>query len=133
MDDNNENVGTFPAPSPSRCIYGYVLFLLSLVGLIVYQMWAFIPTRFIQQTGITYISSKYWAIALPVYFLLLIVLFALFLYPAVNLLFTPPLNHYSTVCDMHYRKNDPRVSSPSCIPPISDLPLDFVCKQLYSK
>lgn len=131
MDDGNETIGSFPAPSPGRCIYGYVLFLVSLVCLILYHMWAFIPTTIIQSIGITYIPSKYWAISLPVFVVMLITLFAIFLYPAINLLLTPSLDHCSTVYDVHFNKcnlNDPVEKG---IPPITDLPLDWVCRQLY--
>ena len=144
MDDSNETPsGSFPAPSPGRCIYGFVLFLVSLVGLILYNMWAFIPTSAIHATGITYIPSKYWAISLPVFLVMLITLFAIFLYPAINLLLTPPLHHYSTVYDAHSNRwtrngnlnsnnnNQNNSSKPMGIPAISDLPLDFVSQQLY--
>lgn len=131
MDDSNETIGSFPAPSPGRCIYGFVLFLVSLVGLILYNMWAFIPTSLIHATGITYIPSKYWAISLPVFLVMLITLFAIFLYPAINLLLTPPLDHCSTVYDVHSNKCTFNQLDSKGIPPISDLPLDFVSQQLY--
>ena len=129
-NDNNEIIGSFPAPSPGRCIYGYVLFLVSLVGLILYFMWAFIPASVIHATGITYMPSKYWAISLPVFAMMLITLFALFLYPAVNLLLTPPLDHCSTVYDSNYSKCNLKTVYKG-IPPVSDIPLDYVSHQLY--
>ena len=131
MDQDNETIGSFPAPSPGRCIYGFVLFLVSLVGLILYHMWAFIPTSLIHATGITYIPSKYWAISCPIFIALLITLFAIFLYPAINLLLTPPLDHWSTIYDAHSNKCNLKEPSLKGIPPISDLPLDFVSEQLY--
>ena len=133
MDDSNETIGSFPAPSPGRCVYGYVLFLVSLVCLILYNMWAFIPTNLIHATGITYIPSKYWAISLPVFFVMLITLFAIFLYPAINLLLTPSLDNCSTVYDVHFNKFNLKESNKKGIPPISDLPLDYVCRKLYFK
>lgn len=131
-DDNIEPIdtGSFPSPSPGRCIYGYVLFLVSLVALILYYLWAFVPTSLIQATGITYMPSKYWAICLPIFVMMLITLFALFLYPAVNLLLTPPLDHCSTVFDCKFTKCNLKATYKG-IPPVSDLPLDYVSQQLY--
>ena len=131
-NDMNENTSSNPAPSPGRCVYGYALFLVSAVSLILYLLWAFIPTYVIHSLGITYCPSKYWAIALPSYFCVLIALFGFFIYPSINMIFTPPLNHYSTVWDEHYMKLKPnKYLSSDAIPPIGDLPLDFVSNQLY--
>ena|SRR6218665_663358 len=132
MDDSSEKTSSNPAPSPGRCVYGYALFLVSVVCLVLYLLWAFIPTAVIHSLGITYCPSKYWAIALPVYSSVLIALFGFLIYPSINMLFTPPLNHCSTIWDEHYIKLNPKMSiSFNGIPPIGDLPLDFVSRELY--
>lgn len=135
-DDNSESIGSFPAPSPGRCIYGFVLFLFALVWLVLYHAWAFTPTSIIiEKTGITYIPSKYWAISLPVFFVFLVTIFAMLLYPGVNLFLTPSLSDPSTIIDRQSRRSvwiRSDVGAGACIiPPTSDLPLDFVCNQLY--
>ncbi|UXI15737.1 hypothetical protein NH340_JMT01680 [Sarcoptes scabiei] len=132
MDDraDTSTIGSFPAPSIGRCIYGFVLFLVSIVSLIFYYLWAFIPSEILIAAGITYFPSKYWAICIPIYSLSFIIIFAIFLYPAINMILTPSLDSVTTIYDRRYRKNDLKSWSKG-IPAISDLPLDFVCRHLY--
>lgn len=136
MDDRIGSIGSsFPAPNIGRCIYGFVLFLVSIVSLVIYYLWAFIPRYLIEMTGITYFPSKYWAISIPIFFLMFILLFGFVLYPAINLFLTPSLTDISTIYDRHYCKSDLKSNDDwnQGIPRINDLPLDFVCQQLYLK
>ncbi|KPM09227.1 phosphatidylinositol N-acetylglucosaminyltransferase subunit P-like protein [Sarcoptes scabiei] len=104
--------------------------LKSLLSLIFYYLWAFIPSEILIAAGITYFPSKYWAICIPIYSLSFIIIFAIFLYPAINMILTPSLDSVTTIYDRRYRKNDLKSWSKG-IPAISDLPLDFVCRHLY--
>ncbi|XP_027196906.1 phosphatidylinositol glycan anchor biosynthesis class P [Dermatophagoides pteronyssinus] len=139
MDDRTESIGSsFPAPNIGRCIYGFVLFLVSIVSLVIYYLWAFIPRYLIEMTGITYFPSKYWAISIPIFFLMFILLFGFVLYPAINLFLTPSLTNVSTIYDRYYCKADLKSFNNNGdwnqgIPHIKDLPLDFVCQKLYLK
>jgi len=122
-----------PSPNSSRCIYGYVLYLVSFGSLFLYLFWAIIPSEVFHLMGLTYFPSKYWSIAFPVFVLTLMFISIVCLYPSVNYLFTPSLNQSITVVDNSSRKSIiDKHKTFKGIPPISDLPLDFVCYQLYS-
>ena len=89
----------FPAPSPGRCIYGYVLFLASNFALFLYLFYALMPDHILIDLGVTYFPSKYWFIAIPTFTCTLIVIFAFVIYPSINLLITKPLNSISAIKD----------------------------------
>lgn len=133
MEDCDEVDDSFPAPSIKRCIHGFVMFLLSLLCLLFYYLWALIPKQIIiATTGITYFPSKYWAISIPIFCLLFILIFGFFLYPGLILYLTPPLNDISTIYDCHHKKMTNKTSLIiKGIPPIYDLPMDYVCHNLY--
>ena len=57
-----------PNPEPARGVYGFILYLASWILLLVYLLWAFVPNKNLNQLGITYLPSKYWAVAIPLFF-----------------------------------------------------------------
>lgn len=67
----NFDVAT-PNPHPGRGIYGFVLYLFSWILLIFYFIWAFLPNWLLKSLYLTYLPSKYWAIALPLLFSILL-------------------------------------------------------------
>lgn len=123
-----------PAPSSGRCIYGYVLFLVSNASLVIYLIWAFVPTHWLYALGLTYLPSKYWALAFPVFVCTCIFICSTCIYPSVNYLFTPSLQSTETIFDSHTRKAKPNhFRSVPGIPAIGDLPINIICEKLYLK
>lgn len=91
-----------PAPTPSRAIYGFVLFLLFKSFFILYALWAFIPTEIFEDyLGITYLPNKYFALYIPILVLTATTLFAFFVYPSFGLIMTPDIDDTATVWDEH--------------------------------
>ncbi|XP_066910243.1 phosphatidylinositol N-acetylglucosaminyltransferase subunit P-like [Clytia hemisphaerica] len=54
-----------PCPTPSRAIYGFVLYVVSYVLYGAYILWALIPDEYLATVGITYIPARHWVITFP--------------------------------------------------------------------
>jgi len=119
-----------PAPTPDRAVYGFVLFLGTGFAFVLYILWAYIPSTWMEACGLTYWPQKYWALAIPVYFMLPILLLGFCIYPGLNLMMTPPLDSVNAITDKHARKLQVP-DSPESIPPIADIPLLNACQLMY--
>ena len=133
-----------PAPNAGRCVYGFVLFILCYSCLILYSMWALIPSPWLISVGLAYFSSKYWVLAIPVTCCMLLVMFGALLYPAINLTLTQGTDSISILADSQSRKAPNRVKDmmksiqdfkrlmERGIPPVYDLDIEEVNDLLYN-
>lgn len=157
-----------PAPTLSRGVYGFALYLTCICCFVLYIIWATVPDSILHYMGISYypqvriativnfvwlvfwvlknilLFQKYWAVALPVYSLMALALFAFFVYPSLNLLLTPPLDSMTTITDSYanYKSGNQltygvlqsgaREASVHGVPPASDIHISKVCKLLYA-
>ncbi|KAK7094096.1 phosphatidylinositol N-acetylglucosaminyltransferase subunit P-like [Littorina saxatilis] len=119
-----------PSPTPERAIYGYVLYLASYIGLGLYLVWAYIPDSWLSAIGLTYWPQKYWAVALPVYLCVIILLFYL-TYLGLIFINTTPLTSVNIITDSHANTQDPGPLPPDAIPPLRDLDIVEVNRLLY--
>ncbi|GLG99003.1 Phosphatidylinositol N-acetylglucosaminyltransferase subunit P, partial [Gryllus bimaculatus] len=71
--------------------------------------------------GVSYLPQKYWAVALPIYVGVSVAVFV-FIYPALNLMLTPPFNDLRTICDSHAVDVNVKPKQTG-IPPVSDIPI----------
>merc|ERR1712098_786552 len=90
-----------PAPTPSRAVYGFVMYLLSYSALILYLIWAIVPDDILEWAGLDFLPQKYWAVAIPVYLSVLFFTFVFVIYPCLGMISTPPLTDIRHVTDSH--------------------------------
>lgn len=83
-----------PAPTPSRGIYGFVIFLLFTTFFVLYVLWAFIPFSNEYE-----LPSKYFALFLPILVLTATTVFAFFIYPSFSFIMTPDIDSINTITD----------------------------------
>lgn len=64
---------------PTYEYYGFTLYLTSSLAFIVYLLWSFLPSPFLEQLGIYYYPDRWWALAIPAW----TVMFILYIYVAL--------------------------------------------------
>ncbi|RDD43271.1 Phosphatidylinositol N-acetylglucosaminyltransferase subunit P [Trichoplax sp. H2] len=117
-----------PSPTPSRAIYGFVLYVTTYVLLGTYTLWAVIPDEWLTEVGLTYRPQKHWAITGPIYVCVSFVLF-IASYVGLNLYNTPSLDSIYTIKDEFSRRIPTSISQD--IPPPYDIPIQITNERYY--
>ncbi|KAJ2801161.1 hypothetical protein H4R20_003786 [Coemansia guatemalensis] len=128
---------TSAASTPTFEYYGFVVYLVSLAAFVVYLLWAYLPDQALEAVGITYYPDRYWAVALPAWWLMAVAFIYLF-NMAMNMYNTPLLSSKDNITDPFSNLPD-NMSNPQAfcyeeiggIPPICDIPISLVNKCLY--
>jgi len=120
-----------PSPTPERAIYGFVMYLFSLILIVVYLVWALVPEETLDSIGLTYWPKKHWALSAPVF--MVSAFFSVpVVYTALTLHNTKPLNSITTITDSAaHELKDPGDLPPGAIPPIADIDLALINERLY--
>ncbi|XVF31786.1 hypothetical protein REPUB_Repub17cG0022400 [Reevesia pubescens] len=82
-------------PKPSE-VYGFVGSIATVVATGIFLVWAYIPEPWLHSIGIFYYPSRYWALAVPTYAMVTIVL-AIGFYIGLNFMSTPPPTSLTTI------------------------------------
>ena len=120
---------TGPAPTPSRAVYGFLLYVSSVLAAVVYLTWALVPPRWLTALGLDYWPQQLWALTVPTTLLIALLLFVLVIYPLLGLVDAPGLGDPRIHTDEFSLPERP--TAEGGIPPVSDIPLSEVCRHLY--
>ncbi|XP_048447746.1 phosphatidylinositol N-acetylglucosaminyltransferase subunit P isoform X1 [Pyrus x bretschneideri] len=140
--DPDDKASGFHGPKPSE-VYGFVGSITTVVATVIFLVWAYVPESWLLSIGIFYYPSRYWALAVPAYAMMTLVL-ALGFYCGLNFMSTPPPSSLYTVyvmCDLPFSfadefSRDPLSSAPigdddQPIEPISDISIDRVNRSMF--
>ncbi|KAJ8436523.1 hypothetical protein Cgig2_026638 [Carnegiea gigantea] len=120
-------------PKPAE-VYGFVGSITTVVATAIFFIWAYFPEQWLHYIGIFYYPSRYWALAVPSYFMVLVVL-ALGFYIGLNFMATPPPTSSSVIFDEHSREPQMVASQTrkddQPIEPISDIGIDRINELMF--
>lgn len=114
-------------------LYGFVAWIGTHILFAMFILWAYLPERVLQELGITYYPSKYWAVAVPCHVLVSIVAVYVF-YWLYNLMHLPPLESFDNLTDPYSKaphELPARGQNEGGIPPLHDLPITTVNAVLF--
>ncbi|PKA58866.1 Phosphatidylinositol N-acetylglucosaminyltransferase subunit P [Apostasia shenzhenica] len=100
----------------------------------IYLMWAYIPEPWLHSLGITYYPSKYWALAVPTFAMVAVVLVIAF-YIGLNFMITPHPTSFNTIVDEYSREpsKEVRAEGEEPIEPISDVHIYHVNDLMFGQ
>ncbi|KAH9613254.1 hypothetical protein KSS87_008441 [Heliosperma pusillum] len=104
VEDKTSGIGLSGqrGPKPAE-VYGFVGSITTVVVTVIFFIWAYFPDQWLHSIGIFYYPSRYWAIALPTYCMVVIVLTLAF-YIGLNFMATPPPTSFNVIYDEHSRE-----------------------------
>ncbi|WVZ10908.1 hypothetical protein V8G54_015438 [Vigna mungo] len=120
-------------PKPSE-VYGFVGSITTVVATVIFFIWAYVPESWLQSAGISYYPSRYWALAVPTYVMVTIILMLGF-YIGLNFISTPSPSSLNTVFDKFSRdplSNECSLEDEKPIDPISDIGLDRINDVMFN-
>jgi phosphatidylinositol glycan class P protein len=114
--------------SESQSVYAFVGYIVTILGYVIFWLWALVPDAVLKDIGITYYPSRYYAIALPAYFMVLYVLSGC-VYMAINMIKTHPNDSIYTILDEHSKRAPTlaeQLANTRSIPEIGDSDLRYI-------
>lgn len=115
---------------PTYEYYGFVLYLTSGFAFILYLLWASLPTPLLHALGVYYYPSRWWALAIPSFLLVLIAYIYVALAAYNTEFLTRPPDSLTTVTDSAAKvcdESDVMVATDA----VMDVPVGRACEILY--
>lgn len=108
-------------------VYGFVGSITTVIATVIFLVWAYTPEPWLHYVGITYYPSKYWALAVPTFGIVMLVLTMAF-YLGLNFMVTPPPTSLNTMFDEYSRECSTFTFSgvEQPIEPISDIGINQI-------
>ncbi|XP_047965939.1 phosphatidylinositol N-acetylglucosaminyltransferase subunit P-like isoform X4 [Salvia hispanica] len=110
-------------------VYGFVGSITTIVFTVIFIVWAYVPDHCLHSIGFYHYPNRYWALAVPTYVTVIIVL-AIIFYIAANFVATPPPTSLDIMFDEFSRELLSGVPSTDgdehSIEPISDIGIDRI-------
>lgn len=85
-------------------VYAFVAWIASMVVFVVFLIWAFSPRSLFHEMGITYYPSRYYALALPAYMIMLVFVINMS-YIGINMMMTLDPDDMRTIRDSQSRSS----------------------------
>ena len=85
-------------------VYAFVAWIASMVVFVVFLIWAFSPRSIFHEMGITYYPSRYYALALPAYMIMLVLVIVMS-YIGINMMMTLEADDMRTIRDSQSRSS----------------------------
>jgi len=136
-----------PSQPRSRApeFYGFVAWTSTYLLFFIFLLWALLPDEYIERLGITWYPSREWALLLPSYSIVLVLL-TYYAYFALAITGTPSFADMSTITDSRALLPDARADDggarrnpylaharPEAIPIIYDIPIGLVNRVVYGR
>jgi len=117
-----------PAPTPSRAVYGFVLYLLSNFCLVLYFVWALVPDSLLFKIGIDFFPQKYWAVTIPLFLSFFFLVFVFIIYPSLGRLHCTGMDNSGQMTDKHAisRQAMEKELIDGGVPPVYDMSLEDI-------
>ncbi|CBH16139.1 hypothetical protein, conserved [Trypanosoma brucei gambiense DAL972] len=115
-------------------INGFITWILVTMSLVVYFLWAFIPTSFLDMVLASYYPDKYWAVAIPA-ILVMTMVYYLTVHFLLMLYRTDPLTDGFCVAQtngaVRHESIENLVDVEDGVPPITDIPVSVASRLLF--
>ncbi|XP_072229167.1 phosphatidylinositol N-acetylglucosaminyltransferase subunit P isoform X2 [Leuresthes tenuis] len=98
--------------------------------MVLYCLWAFIPEEWLHSIGLTYWPQKYWALALPIYLLVALMVSVVVLF-GMNMNNTAPLDSVDNITDVYGQHQRTDRYRKGGIPQLRDVSISEVNKMFY--
>ncbi|KAF8583272.1 PIG-P [Ramaria rubella] len=134
-------LAAYPLPRKSRApeFYGFAALTGTSLLFVLYHLWALLPDELIQSAGVDWYPSREWALLIPSYTVILILL-TYFSYWALAISSTPTFGDLSTIIDSYAHVPLPdqpnpylRQADPDSVPEMYDLPIGLVNQVLFRR